>query len=181
MPPRAPRATLSLKARALRWLAQREHSRQELRLKLVRAARLDADARTDVSAGTDVDAPAEVEAVGVTVDALLDALESAGHLSEQRFVESRIRTRSARFGNRRIEAEIRQHGLEAASAAIESLGGSELQRAHRVWVRRYGPEVSTDRLEQARQTRFLAARGFSAGTVAAVVRGKAPDRDEEQT
>ena len=34
-----PRERLSLKARALVWLAQREHSRTELRRKLLRAAR----------------------------------------------------------------------------------------------------------------------------------------------
>lgn len=171
----------SLKARALRWLAQREHSRQELRRKLVRAARADEgapDRSPDPSPDAKslgIDASDDVEAA---VDALLDALESAGHLSEQRFLESRIRTRAARFGNRRIEAEIRQHGLDPGAAAIEDLGGSERQRAYRVWARKFGPAVSADRDERARQARFLAARGFSADTIRDIVQGKAADSDD---
>ena len=177
MPSRVPRP-LSLKARALRWLAQREHSRQELRRKLVRAARL--DAASSVAVRPDVGLPDDEppKDVGVVVDALLDSLEAAGHLSEQRFVESRIRTRAARFGNRRIEAEIRQHGLDPGVAAIEDLGGSERQRAHRVWARKFGPSASTDREERARQARFLAARGFGADTIRDVVQGKAVDASD---
>jgi regulatory protein len=173
MPLRAPQAALSLKARALRWLAQREHSRQELRLKLVRAVRRDAEASADASASFGKAAPD-----AAAIEALLDTLESAGHLSETRFVESRIRTRAARFGNRRIEAEIRQHGLDAGIAVIEDLGGSECQRAYRVWARKFGPVVSTDRDERARQARFLAARGFGADTVRDIVQGKAAEPDD---
>jgi len=37
-PSNTPTSGLSLKARALQWLSQREHSRQELRAKLLRLA-----------------------------------------------------------------------------------------------------------------------------------------------
>ncbi|HET7524681.1 MAG TPA: hypothetical protein VFK10_01950, partial [Burkholderiaceae bacterium] len=73
----------SLKARALQWLSQREHSRQELRAKLLRAGGEEADA--------------------ATVDALLGELSAQGHLSDARFIESRVHARHARFGNHRIE------------------------------------------------------------------------------
>jgi regulatory protein len=164
----------------------REHSRHELREKLLRAlgrdARQDAASARDPCAARSTASPVEPDdrdTIETRVDKLLDALTAAGHLDEQRFVESRMRTRAPRFGDRRIQAEMRQHGLEATSAAVTSLVGSERQRAHRVWMRKYGPEVSTDRLEQARQARFLAARGFSPGTIAAVVLGNTPDRGQE--
>src|SRR5258706_13262537 len=89
-PPTAAPA-LSLKARALQWLANREHSRHELRRKLLRIA--------------------EGDEVAAAVDALLDQLSAQGHLSDSRFVESRLHARSARFGNHRIVLELRQHGL----------------------------------------------------------------------
>ncbi len=165
----------SLKARALQWLAQREQSRQELRLKLLRAARSAADGADGADAADAADADVVDEA---TIDALLDTLEAAGHLSQQRFVESRIRSRGSRFGNRRIEAELRQHGLGANVVAIEALSGPEHQRAFTIWSRKFGPAPSADRGERARQARFLAARGFSADTVRAVVLGKAIDPDD---
>ena len=86
----AVRPPLSLKGRALQWLSQREHSRIELRRKLMRAARLrDEAAAAEVSSG---DRAAEVET-------LLDWLIEHRYLSEARFVESRVHARAARFGH----------------------------------------------------------------------------------
>ncbi|MEG2034627.1 MAG: recombination regulator RecX, partial [Janthinobacterium sp.] len=58
---------LSLKGRALRFLSMREHSRMELRRKLQRHAQ-----------------------EGDDVEALLDSLEQANWLSQERFSESLI-------------------------------------------------------------------------------------------
>ena len=156
---KAARPPLSLKARALQWLAQREHSRIELRRKLMRAARQrDAD-------------DAEPQDSGPEVDALLDWLVAERHLSESRFVESRLHARSARFGNRRIAQELAQHGVALEPGAAEHLKASEFERARGVWLRMFGALPAADGSERARQMRFLAARGFSAEVIRRVVRG----------
>ena len=156
---KAARPPLSLKARALQWLAQREHSRIELRRKLMRAARQrDAD-------------DAEAQDAGPEVDALLDWLVAERHLSESRFVESRLHARSARFGNRRIAQELAQHGVTLEPGAAEHLKASEFERARGVWLRKFGGRPAADVSERARQMRFLAARGFSAEVIRRVVRG----------
>ncbi len=139
---------LSLKARALRWLANREHSSHELRTKLLRNA-------------GDVHTPAEV-------DALLAQLSSQGHLSDERFVESRLHARSARFGNRRIEQELRQHGVALDADTQAQLRATELARAREVWRKKFGAPAR-DPSTRARQARFLAARGFSAEVVHRIV------------
>jgi regulatory protein len=139
---------LSLKARALRWLANREHSSHELRAKLLRNA-------------GGVHTAAEI-------DALLDQLSAQGHLSDERFVESRLHARSARFGNRRIEQELRQHGVALDADAQAQLRATELARARAVWRKKFGT-LARDPSGRARQARFLAARGFSAEVVHRVV------------
>jgi regulatory protein len=151
----ASRPPLSLKARALRWLANREHSESELRTKLQRAAG---------SAHT-----------AAEIDALLEQLAASGHLSNERFVESRLHARSARFGNRRIEQELRRHGVALDADAQAQLRASELQRAHAVWRKKFGA-LAHDPSGRARQGRFLAARGFSAEVVHKIVSG---DQDIE--
>jgi regulatory protein len=161
MAPPASRA-LSLKARALQWLAQREHSRLELRRKLLAAAR-----RRDAAhahEGEPADPSAEVEAV-------LDWLVAQRHLSEARFVESRVHARSARFGTRRIAQELAQHGLALAPDAAAQLRASEVERAREVWARKYGTEPASDAAARARQMRFLAGRGFTPEVIRRVVRG----------
>lgn len=155
----AARPPLSLKARALQWLAQREHSRVELRRKLLRAARR-----------RDADQP-DAPDPGPEIDALLDWLAAHRHLSEARFVESRVHARSQRFGNRRIAQELAQHGVALDAGTAEELKGSEIGRARAVWSRKFGPAPPADAASRARQMRFLAGRGFSVEVIRRVVRG----------
>jgi len=139
----------SLKARALQLLARREHSRIELARKLARHA----------------ENPAQL-------DALLDQLLAAGLLSNERFAESLVHRRAARYGTALIRHELRSHGLDPklVDGHIATLASSESARARAVWVRRFGV-VAGSLAERARQSRFLLARGFSAETVARIVGG----------
>jgi regulatory protein len=147
--------TLTLQARAVQWLAQRDHSRQELRGKLLRWADEHGAGQGDAAAG---------------IDAVLDGLERSGLLSDARFVESRIRARATRFGNLRIELELRRHGAPPDAATRADLRSTELDRAGAVWQARFGAPPA-DARERARQMRFLAGRGFSAEAIRAVIAG----------
>jgi regulatory protein len=148
----------SLQARALQWLAGRDHSRSELRAKLLRVA--------------------EGPEAAAQVEALLDRLAARGHLSEARFVEARVHARAARFGNLRIEHELRRHGVAADAATLDRLRGSELDRARQVWRKKFGARAAVP-AERARQMRFLSARGFSAEVVHRVVAAAGDDDDPE--
>ena len=147
----------TLKARALQWLAQREHSRAELRRKLLA---LDAGPRD-----ADVDAPAP----GAAVDALLDWLQAHRYLSDERFVESRVHARVAKYGELRIRQELKLHGVALGADAEQALRESELQRACAVRARRFA-DPPRDAVSRARQARFLAGRGFSADVVRQALR-----------
>lgn len=149
-----PAPRLSLKGRALKYLAAREHSRAELLHKLAPHA----------------EEPAEVER-------LLDELEVRGLLSAERFVESLLHRRAARFGTARLRQELQQHKLpaDAVAQAVEALRGTEFERARAVWQRRFGGEPAADAAERARQARFLTARGFCSEVIRRVVRGADDD------
>lgn len=155
----------SLKARALQWLAQREHSRGELRRKLL------PHARALAALGAEDDPSAQVEA-------LLDWLEAHRYLSEQRFVESRVNARAARYGNRRITQELAQHGVALDGDSAQALAASERDRAREVWQKKFG-QPAADAAGRARQARFLTGRGFSSEVVRRVLReaGSTDDAD----
>ncbi|OYT98509.1 MAG: recombination regulator RecX [Burkholderiales bacterium PBB1] len=161
---------LSLKGRALQLLAQREHSRLELRRKLLRRLRDDARRNDAGEQGSPADLQAEVEAV-------LDWLQARRYLSDERFVESRVHARASRFGNLRIHQELSQHGVELTPAIAGELRGSERARAHEVQRRKFGALPATP-ADRARQARFLAGRGFSAEVVWQVLRGSAEGDSE---
>lgn len=137
----------SLKGRALRLLAGREHSRLELERKLAAHERQ----------------PGEL-------GRLLDDLQAKGFISEQRVLESVLHRRAARFGLARIEQELSSRGLNRAAIneAVTQLQSTEVERARAVWARKFG-EASTEPKERARQMRFLMGRGFSAEVVRKVV------------
>lgn len=144
---------LSLKARALRYLSTREHSRLELGRKLARYAE-----------------------EGDDVDALLDFLEKNNWLSQERFAESLIHRKAARYGNSRVMAELQTHGVggEALAELKAGLADTELARARDVWRRKFG-RVAADAAERARQMRFLLQRGFTQKAVRAAMEGGADD------
>lgn len=150
------RVQLSLKGRALRFLSMREHSRMELRRKLQRHAE-----------------------EGDDVEALLDSLEQANWLSQERFSESLVHRRSARFGNSRIMAELQSHGIqgEALQELKAGLAEGETERACEVWRRKFG-EVAQDAEQRSKQMRFLMQRGFSQRAIQVAIKGLA-DEDSD--
>jgi regulatory protein len=143
----------TLRERALRLLARREHSRTELARKLA------------AHVGPEDD-----------LEALLEDLQRRKQLSEERYAESRAHVLSRKFGAARIAQELRAKGLDkgladAASAAARS---TEVERARAVWLRKFR-KPPTSREERAKQMRFLQSRGFSFDAIRAVIRGAEQD------
>ena len=140
----------SLRERALRFLARREHSRAELARKLAPHAGDSAE-----------------------IDGVLDDLESRGWLSERRVVEQLVHARRRRFGTRRIERELLDKGIsqDSVAAALPQLKEGELEAARSVWLRKFGGRQPGRPAERARQVRFLQGRGFDLEVIMKVIRG----------
>ncbi len=136
----------SLAARGIAILSRREHSRKELREKLL-----------------------TYEEDKEKVEATLDEFEKKGFLSDERFAEALCRARSKRYGNFRLAIELREAGIasEIANRAIEALP-SEVERAQEIWERRFGTPPENDK-DRQRQIRFLANRGFSFDSIRRVL------------
>ena len=150
---------LSVKGRALRYLAQREHSRQELERKLAR--------RVDDT---------EQASAQEQIARALDELTAAGLLSESRAAASVLRSQGQRYGVRRLKQTLQSKGLDAEliSTTLQQAHSTELERAREVWRRRFGtPPASA--AERARQMRFMAGRGFEGDVIRRVVQGADED------
>jgi regulatory protein len=143
------RPARSLKGRALGYLSRREYSRAELARKLKPFVE-----ETD------------------SLETVLDALEAENWLSDSRFAESLIHRRSSRLGSSRILGELKQHAVDQTLVEEVSaqLRETELARAQAVWRKKFG-ELPETPAERAKQTRFLAARGFSGATIGKILKG----------
>lgn len=128
---------ISLKNRALNLLARREHSRGELRAKLL------------------------IEDEPATIDQLLDELEAKNWQSDERFAEAWIRQRSLKYGRQRLRHELQQKGVSAEliAASLDRYLEDELTQARSVWQKKYGIKATTYE-EKSKQIRFLQYRGY---------------------
>jgi SOS response regulatory protein OraA/RecX len=112
---------LSLKGRALRWLSMREHSRSELRTKLLRA-----DRPREADSGIEDDhdqAELMASARSAKVEALLDELEQLKYLSDERFVEALSLRRAGRFGVLKLKHELSAHKIATPLVQSRSKSG----------------------------------------------------------
>ena len=135
-----------LKARALRYLVRREHSRDELARKLAPYAE-----STQILEG------------------LLRELESRKQLSNERFAEARTRQLARKYGAARIRHDLKSKGVadELSSRAVAEL--NEVEKAKQILARKYRAPATT-REERAKRARFLQSRGFSYDTIYQAVR-----------
>ena len=128
-----------IRARAVRLLARREHSRAELARKLAEFGTAE------------------------EIDDVLQSLTNNGLLSDARYAEAYVRGHAERFGAARLRQTLRQKGIAGELIDAQLAGadaGDELERARAVWARKYGATPADGR-EWARQARFLQSRGFS--------------------
>src|ERR1043166_904496 len=119
----------SLKARAMRLLARREHSREELRHKL-----------------------AGKVAEGENLEAVLDDLAMRGWLADARYAEQSIRAKARRYGPMKLAHALRAKGVdeETIAAGFRAAGADGASSLENVWKTRFKAPPSEDR-EGARQ------------------------------
>lgn len=172
----------SLKARALRLISQREHSRAELAKKLSDYLSLQAkvsrtrDAYEPDKRGSQTDTP--VLSRELQIEAVLDDFEKRGWLSDVRFAEALVRRRSERYGARKIKDELQRAGVasDTSTALLDTLKTTEFQRAKDLFERKFDG-IAEDQKIRARQYRFLVSKGFNPEIVAKVIGGR-QKRDE---
>lgn len=147
----------SLRERAMRYLARREHSRAELHAKLQHFVQ-----------------------EGDNLDAVLDGLEKHNWLSDARAANMLVNSKRSRFGIQRITHELRQKGIaeNLIADAIPGLKETELDAAREVWQRKFAAPPR-DSKEKARQMRFLQSRGFSIEVILKVLKSAAAGIDDE--
>jgi regulatory protein len=139
----------------MRCLARREHTRTELRAKLL----------PHVQDGEDV-------------DAVLDELEKRNWLSDERAASQIVHAKRSRFGAQRITHELRRKGIaeELISNALPVLKETELKAVREVWQSKFGT-LPKNNNEKAKQVRFLQSRGFAPDVIFKLLRLTASSED----
>lgn len=139
-------------ANALRLLAMREHSEQQLWKKLEQR---------------DFD---EIE-----ISEAIEQLKSDNYLSDERFAESYLRSRKLKlYGPVRISLELRERGVSESiiTDLFEQPEQSEQQWfdiMEQAYQRKYGDSEAEDYQDKAKRCRYLQNRGFSSSQITSLI------------
>ena len=136
-----PESAAALKARALRLLARREHSREELARKLSPHAQSAA-----------------------LLESVLAGLQEKKQLSDERYAEERARWLARKYGAAKIRHELKAKGVADQLAERLTSGLDDVAKARQILQRKY-PNHGMTREERAKRARFLQSRGFSYDTI----------------
>lgn len=149
--------------RAMRILAQRDHSEEELRSKLQqsvqRVARMQ---QTEPEIITDAQ-----------LDKALAWCRENGWLNDARFTERFIQSRSRKgYGPQRIRQELSQKGISRASInlALEASETDWRASAQQLAERKFGHPLPTEWKAKAKVQRYLQSKGFFMEDIQAVFR-----------
>ena len=128
-----------LRSTAFALLAKREHSKQELKSKLLLYGA----------------SPEELEP-------LLAELTGNDYQSDERMAGMLVRANMRKGrGPARIQQELKKHHIEAELAEEDIEQVNWLQQAMELRMRKFGEELPIEQKEKARQVRFLQYRGFN--------------------
>ncbi len=181
----------ALTERALRLLARREHSRFELRRKLLRQRAPKSGSESESKSARESESDSTNAAAGdnatreAQVDAVLDDLARRGLLSDQRFADSFVRRGVDRgHGPLKIRAGLRSRGVaeDLVDGALTFSDDFWLDLARAAQAKRFGNGgrnsisdsnsiegdsngAPANRAEWAKRARFLAARGFASDII----------------
>jgi regulatory protein len=147
----APDNVVELRARALRLLARREHTRQEL------------ENRLSPHAGSSAE-----------LQSLISGLRQKNQLSEERFAEGRARQLARKYGAARIRQDLKAKGVSEELISRFSSSENEMQKAKEILERKYRTPPAT-REEKAKRMRFLQSRGFSSEIIFKLLSSRGAD------
>ncbi len=132
-----------LEQRALALLSRRDHSVQQLRLKLL-----------------------QLGGVKEEIEELLDLLSHKGYLDDARFARAFIRSRKGR-GARRLRAELAERGVSSQTI------GSALEEVERPDEEQTARELAETQFQRGKSrdtvARFLLRRGFAPGLCRSII------------
>lgn len=130
-----------MEVHALRYLAQREHSRLELEQKI---------------------SASERSCTKEPISSVLDKLEQKDLLSAERIIEQVIRMRRPRFGYQRIVYELRKKGIDEnlIYKILPTLKETEVRTAFEIWKKRF-VQLPNTKGGRDKQVKFMISRGFS--------------------
>ena len=141
-------------ANALRLLAMREHSEQQLWKKLEQR-----------------------EFDEIEISDAIEQLKSENYLSDARFAESYLRSRKLKlYGPVRIRMELKERGVssEIVSGLMDQqdqydLNAEWLAIMQQAYQRKYGDEKAEDYSEKAKRCRYLQNRGFESSQITQLI------------
>lgn len=148
----------SLLPRAMRLLAQRDYSEQEMRRKLAALSPFDRTVEKE---------PISKE----SIDQAIEYCHQYNWLNDAEYSRKFIISRSHKgYGRQRIQSELQQKGIDRddISRAMQKCEIDWYEKAKKVATQRFGNDIPSDWKERSKMQRYLAYRGFAQDEIQSV-------------
>jgi regulatory protein len=129
-----------IKTKALYFLSRRDYGYYELYLKLQKYSE-------------------DLEQIKL----VLDELKHKNYLSEERYINSYLRSKNTKYGLDKMRYDLLQKNVdsEILDDILTKYKTDEYKVAYDVWLRKFNGIIAKDNKQRQRQIRFLQSRGFS--------------------
>lgn len=180
---------LNLRQKAMQYLAKREYSAFELRQKLSQLINRQAQIAIQQMPAKQMPAEqmptntAEQQAAQLQeIEQIIADFVAKKWLSDERFTEQIVFARQSKFGSAKIAYELKQKGIapDLIAQALNQLQDSQLQQALAICRKKF-KQAPSDRVQWAKQARFLQSRGFSLEIIRRVLATDFADEDISDT
>ncbi|MCE3268280.1 MAG: recombination regulator RecX [Burkholderiales bacterium] len=143
-----PKQQISLKNKALDFLSRRDYGYHELYVKLQKySENLD------------------------EIKQILDDLKNKNFLSEERYINSYLRSKQIKYGVKKIRYDLLQKNVDSdlLDEVLAANQTNEYEIAYSLWQRKFG-KLATDNKDRLKQMRFLQSRGFSSYVISKIIK-----------
>jgi regulatory protein len=173
----------------MQYLAKREYSAFELRQKLSQLINRQAQIAIQQMPAKQMPAEqmptntAEQQAAQLQeIEQIIADFVAKKWLSDERFTEQIVFARQSKFGSAKIAYELKQKGIapDLIAQALNQLQDSQLQQALAICRKKF-KQAPSDRVQWAKQARFLQSRGFSLEIIRRVLATDFADEDISDT
>lgn len=106
------------------------------------------------------------------IEVVLKELVAKGWLSEERFIQNYLISKSNKYGLLKLKHDLKQKtsNPELVNQVLAKAAIDELSTAKQLLLKKFGMIASSDYLVRAKQIRFLLNKGFSFGIISRVIK-----------
>lgn len=111
-----------------------------------------------------------------SINSVLKELTSLGYLSDERYIKAFVSSKNKKYGIQKLRLELNQKtgDPKLVNQVLSIVENDEFFNAKELWQKKFGT-IAKDKVQLAKQVRYLLSKGFSYSTINQILRFETED------